>query len=233
MQCQNAQELFSDYIEGKLDRALNVSLENHLSDCGECHNEVEQLRLLWGSLDELPQEEPPAFFHENIMSRISQEQAKAEEASARRRAVWDWGALFRPRVLAYGAAALLFFLAFVEVVQTQRASLGPVGYIVSLFRPASKTASNLEVSQAQWVAKEQGGTLKLTVHAKGQGEATIAPVTFKVLGANDLVIYEGTTSGQAESQFEITLEKDPGSTLHLQEQHAGEESKSTPFQVTP
>ena len=118
MQCQQARELFSDYVAESMENALAVSLENHLGTCGACREEVAGLRRVWSALEQAPLIEPPMFLHENIMHRLDAARAEAEEAAARKRAVWDWRALFRPRALAYGAAAIVLMLAGVEAVTT-------------------------------------------------------------------------------------------------------------------
>src|SRR5579883_3258455 len=103
MQCAHARELFSDYIEGATDRALAVTLQTHIASCAQCRDEVEALQRVWQTLDALPVEEPPAFFHENLMHRVlATEDAASREAAAR--PVWDWRALFRPRSLAFASA---------------------------------------------------------------------------------------------------------------------------------
>lgn len=238
MQCNNAQELFSDYIESKIDRALTVSLENHLQGCPSCHLEVEQLRTLWGSLDELALVEPPAFFHENIMSRLAQEQAKVEETVARRRSFWDFGAILRPRATAYAAAALVLLFAGAEVVQTQRASLGPIGYVISLVRPASKPASNvaaLEIGQTNWSANTQstGGMLKITLRPNPGATSATGALTVRVLSATNTELYHGSAIASQESEIEIPLDKQPEGSLTLSVQPEGGDAVSTPFQITP
>lgn len=238
MQCKNAQELFSDYIESKIDRALTVSFENHLQGCPQCLKEVEQLRTMWGALDELPRAEPPAFFHENIMSRVAQEQAKVEEETTRRRTFWDFGAIFRPRATAFAAAALVLLLAGAEVVQTQRASLGPVGYIINAIRPASKAASTvsaLEVGQAHWTTGTQAntGTLKITLRPNPSATLVTGSLNVKVLTAGNVEIYHGTANASQESEIEIPLEKQPEGALTLSVQPDGGEATTSAFQITP
>lgn len=202
MHCQDAQELYSDYVEGKLERALTVSFENHLGACATCREEVEQFRLIWADLDSAPLAEPPAFFHENIMSRIAQEQAKSEEAVARKRGFWDWSALLRPRAFATGFAALVLVLAGAEVVQTQRASLGPVGWIFSLARPAPH-AIDLETQSAKWEANPQGGgTLTLELRAKA---GTVNVKAFR--GATEL--YSGAVSSSESAIVRVNLPSAP------------------------
>src|SRR5439155_22094021 len=103
MQCDHAQELFSDYVTGETDRALTVSIENHLAACKGCRETVEDLRQAWAMLDQMPVVEPPPLFHANLMSRLTEEQTEAEAAAKRPAVGWDWRGLFRPRALAFGA----------------------------------------------------------------------------------------------------------------------------------
>lgn len=234
MHCQDAQELYSDYVEGKLDRAMTVSFENHLADCGACRLEAEQFRALWGGLEALPLAEPPAFFHENIMSRIAQEQAKAEEASARKRSFWDWSALLRPRSFAMGFASLVLILAGMEVVQTQRASLGPVGWILSFVHPTAP-APALETSSAKWQADAQGGgTLTLELRAKPQANGDEGVVNVKLLqGASTL--YSGAVSSSKSVTVPVSLPKAPDAdelTLSISEP-GSENAKSVPLNIAP
>ncbi len=233
MHCQDAQELYSDYAEGKLDRALTVSFENHLSDCKTCHAEVEQFRSIWEGLAEMPLAEPPAFFHENIMSRIAQEQANAEESSARKRGFWDWSALLRPRSFAMGFAALVLMLAGAEVVQTQRASLGPVGWIVSLVHPAPATPA-LETQSAKWEADAQGGgTLTVELRAKAQANGQSGAVSVKLLQGTS-VLYSGAVSSSESAIVRVNLPKAPSNdelTLSISEP-GSESAKSVPLSVT-
>jgi hypothetical protein len=174
MQCQHARELFSDYVAEAIDSALAISLENHLSSCASCQEEVEGLRRVWATLEQAPLVETPAFFHENVMSRIEAARAEAEDAAARKRAFWDWRALFRPRTLAFGAAAAILLLACVEVVQqTRPAALGPLGVIIRWLQPAPTV--KLRVTDANWTPQAAGpvgsGALTVRLRAEGVGAA--------------------------------------------------------------
>jgi predicted anti-sigma-YlaC factor YlaD len=43
MQCDRAEEFFSDYMERTLDRPMTVALEAHLAACGRCRGDIEAL----------------------------------------------------------------------------------------------------------------------------------------------------------------------------------------------
>ncbi len=157
MQCENASNHFSDLISGDLEKPLAVSLENHIEACESCRETVAGLRRAWESLDSMPLVDPPEFFHENLMARVG---AEAQDRAAHRIS-WDWRAIFRPRSLAYAATALVVVLAGFEVVQSERASLGPLGMITSLLRPGAEGPA-LQVKRAEW--QPAGGVGQLVLH---------------------------------------------------------------------
>jgi hypothetical protein len=168
MQCQHACELLSDYVSGDLDRALMVSLENHLAGCAGCREQVDGLKRAWGALDRIQEVDPPPFFHENIMARMHAERAAAEEASLRTRAMWDWRLLFRPRALAVAAAVLIVLLAGAHVRQPAVGArfFDPLGWVLALFHPAAAPpAVGLQSGQAEWLPDPRGGGT-LVVHLK-------------------------------------------------------------------
>jgi hypothetical protein len=74
MQCERAEELFSDYIEGALDPAMRQVFEQHLSVCASCNIDVEQLRAVFGLLDEgLPEVATPPGFRAAVLNKIRQQ----------------------------------------------------------------------------------------------------------------------------------------------------------------
>ena len=52
----------SAYIDGELDASAAERLERHLSQCGRCRREMEQLSATVAALQELPAVEPPRSF---------------------------------------------------------------------------------------------------------------------------------------------------------------------------
>nr|AIA15055.1 Putative zinc-finger [uncultured bacterium] len=200
MQCLHAQELYSDYVSGTIENALAVSLENHLDICSECRDEVEGLRHVWAVLDHAALVDAPMFLHENIMSRIDAAAASVEEEAAAKRALWDWRSLFKPRSLAYAAAAVTLLFASVEVVQTQRASLGPISSLIHILRPAPAASTGLETLRADWTAGTEGsGTVAL--HMKAESDA--ATYRAQVIGYSAKA--EGTLETNKDTVISIPL----------------------------
>ncbi|MCS6775567.1 MAG: zf-HC2 domain-containing protein [Chloroherpetonaceae bacterium] len=208
MQCQTAQELFSDYIAQELDRAMTLSLEHHLSACPACRDEVAALRRTWQALDRMPRVDLPPYFHENLISRIVAEQARVEQEAAARRAAWDWRWLFRPRQLAFGAAALALVLASAEVIQTQRAALGPVGWVTSLFRhPSQQPHIRVEWAPENPADPARRGTLIVRWYA--MPATPDSGLTYSVLtGPQDTSVSTGVLF-QPDTDARIQLEQRP------------------------
>jgi hypothetical protein len=207
MQCDHAQELFSDYVTGEIDRALTVSIENHLSVCKDCRETVEDLRRAWAMLDQMPVVEPPPQFHANLMSRLAEAQVQAEVA--RPSAGWDWRTLFRPRALAFAATILILLMASAEVVQTQRAALGPLGWVMNLFRPAPNL---LQTARAEWIPDPMTGGGVLTVYLKAKPISVIAPTRYSYSLSLDTQHTE-TFVGDAVSKHEGEISSEKETTV--------------------
>ncbi len=166
-----AKELYSDYLTGDLDDALKVSVENHLAEDTDSRNEVDAMRRVWTQLDAMPRVDTPAYFHENIMSRLDAELAKETEQSAARKSVWDWRTLFRPRQLAVAATLLIVLLGGVEAIQSQHAALGPLGTIYRWLRPAPPVMPQI-MPRVEWKQNmTTGGTLLIGVRGVSQTQS--------------------------------------------------------------
>ena len=180
MQCEHAQELFSDYLTGEMDRALAVSMENHLAACAVCREEVAGLRRVWAALGEMPVADPPPLFHEELMRRLEAERAPADVVAMPRQKTWDWRALFRPRQLAIAATVLIFLLAGAEVYKAQRAELGPIGWILQSLHVSHAPRANtaFQAESAQWHPGPAGGTLVIRLRAPENADTN--GLTYKV-----------------------------------------------------
>jgi len=177
MKRDSAKELYSDYLTGDLDDALKVSVENHLAEDTDSRTEVDAMRRVWTQLDAMPRVDTPAYFHENIMSRLDAELARETEQSAARTAVWDWRTLFRPRQLAVAATLLIVLLGSVEAIQSQHAALGPLGTIYRWLRPAT-TVMPAITPRLEWKQNTTtGGTLVVSM----QGVSETQPVHYRVM----------------------------------------------------
>lgn len=213
MHCQQANELFSDYIEHALDPAMTVSVDNHLAACGSCREEVSALRSVWAHLDKMPLAEPPARLHAGIMDALDAH-LQAEQQTAKPRglgAAWNLRDLFRPRTLAYAATALVLALSSVELVQSQRAALGPLGMaacILHLQPNASDNAATLPAitaTHAEWLADASGGgTLVLALKADPDKASALEALTYHVQLASDNGTPEANSAPGIQGHFDTS-----------------------------
>lgn len=99
-------ELIGAYVLGILGPAERQEVEEHILKCDVCQAEVRELREMEAALDSVPPEaflEGPVEDGELLLQRTLR-QARAEEASARRRRSWAVGA-------GAAASAAVLFLA--------------------------------------------------------------------------------------------------------------------------
>ena len=217
MNCKNATELLSDYVSGQMDRALTVSLENHLATCDNCRKEADGLRWAWSLLDQTPVVDTPPFFHENLMSRIAAETEQAEAEAARKRALWDWKAWFRPRTMAYATACAVMLLATMGGLHAVHASFDPIGPILRLFvRPASPTLE-LQTNYYDWAPNAQGqGTLDIHLQAKPKADGSLNTLHYHLE-------LPGTMHGNpADTDANVTSDKETVVHIPLAAPPAGE-----------
>ena len=209
MQCQFAQELFSDHLSDSLDRAQKVSLENHLATCADCKEQVAGLRDVWAALDTLPVVEPPKFFHENIMDRIATEAAKEQEAAlASKSQGWDWRSLFRARSLAFGAAALVLLLGAFSVTQATHGGMFDISGWFAKSAPAAPLT--LQTATTAWKADENGGILTVTLRANPLPDNGVNKLNFTIKqGDTTLPKSAGVVASDRDTTVNIPLTTAP------------------------
>jgi hypothetical protein len=105
MQCDRAEEFFSDYLERTLDRPMTVAIESHLAGCVNCRDGVEALQSTFLALDSLPEVEPPADGAWRVMTAIRQQRAEQYEAQRQKAPTFlDWLRSLNPMSVAMGAS---------------------------------------------------------------------------------------------------------------------------------
>lgn len=107
MQCDRAQEFFSDYLERTLDRPMTVALEAHLAGCADCREEIEALQTTFYALEAVPEVEPPADGAWQVMAKIRNQRAdqlEAEREHERTPSFLEWLRALNPFSAAMGAS---------------------------------------------------------------------------------------------------------------------------------
>ena len=79
LDCEQAELLINEYLDGELDAETKAAVEAHLNRCDSCRQIYSQLRDICEAVSDC-REEVPAGLHKSIMSAV-----KAESRAARRR----------------------------------------------------------------------------------------------------------------------------------------------------
>lgn len=222
MQCQKAQELFSDYVDEKLDRAMHVSLENHIAGCGGCRETVSDLQRVWLMLDEMPSVEPSPFFHANLMDRIRMEEEKAQEAARKKQ--WDWRTLFQPRSLAWGGAALVLLLAGARLAHKSgavSAGLDPIGMALELFAPEPSMPAPVFPTPRPVVPKTEAALPKAESAAPVAPKPGVSAIPMETLKAEWF-------PGEQGGEIVLSLKAAPGETVHFDASYANPVASGEP-----
>ena len=62
--------MLQDFAEASLGEADRAVIESHVLECTRCHAEVEEWRVLFGTLAALPQFSPSVHFADNVMHHV-------------------------------------------------------------------------------------------------------------------------------------------------------------------
>jgi anti-sigma factor RsiW len=111
MQCDRAQEFFSDFLDQTIDRPLAVAVEAHLAECSGCRRELEALQSTCELLSAMPEVEPPADGAWQVMRELQKLRVEQWEAQrARTPSLLDRLRALNPLSVAMGAglATLVF-----------------------------------------------------------------------------------------------------------------------------
>jgi len=120
MNCESVREYFSDLVDGTVDQALQIAIDNHLRTCSGCADEYEGFKHAWNLLESIPWAETPAHLHGRIMTAIRE--LRPLEAPVRKSALrtW-WDKLTQPvpqrPVIGWSAAAMAAVVLFGIAVQ--------------------------------------------------------------------------------------------------------------------
>ncbi|MFQ5605744.1 MAG: anti-sigma factor family protein [bacterium] len=69
MKCQNVQEMLMSYLVGEASKEEKLAFEAHVSGCPACSGELQDLGLVWSSLDAWEEQPVPNHLEEEILSR--------------------------------------------------------------------------------------------------------------------------------------------------------------------
>jgi len=113
MECHQAQELFSEYIDKRLDSMTSAPLDAHLAVCAECRVRVEGLERMNKLFAAMLQVEPPLGFQTRVLAHVQEQAAKPK--------LWGWLSLpFQMGVPIQATAVVLVAVLAVFLYQQER-----------------------------------------------------------------------------------------------------------------
>ena len=172
MQCERAQEFFSDYLERTLDRPMTVAVEAHLAGCSGCREEIEALQTTFYALEAAPMVQPPADGMWQVKSRLAN--LRAEEYELQRHRQQSGG-----------------LLGWLRGLNPMRAAMG--AGLATLIVGGGVLATNLGIQNS--IIRFPGPTHQVVINpaatpaldiAYGQASATGTQVELKVTPASEI-----------------------------------------------
>jgi hypothetical protein len=130
MRCDKAQEIFSDNLEGTIERPMAIAFESHLAECPQCARDYSTFKTTWEMLETLPAVEPPPGFATDVIMAIEMQREAARRAQPRWQAIWN--NMFTTKVPArVFAAAVTVFLCSMVLLHTPLRGIVPAWVIPS------------------------------------------------------------------------------------------------------
>ena len=80
MNCQEVKEKLSCYIENDLPEGEKAAIQQHLSGCPSCREELDSLSKTINAVKQLPEIEAPAGFSTRVMARVREVEAKKTDS---------------------------------------------------------------------------------------------------------------------------------------------------------
>ena len=119
LQCPQAKQLFSPYLDGAVTGTEMLALQSHLSECAECQQEYESLRRTQQLLVQVRRPQAPADLGLKLRLAISREAAQARRPAfegLRVRLENAFGAFMVPATAGFLSALIIFGIAMVYFV---------------------------------------------------------------------------------------------------------------------
>lgn len=113
MECRQAQELFSEFLDKRLDSKTSALLNEHLAGCGECREQAARLERMNSLFAAMPQVEPPLGFQTRVLAHVQEQAAKPK--------LWGWLSLpFQMGIPMQATAVVLVAVLAVFLYQQER-----------------------------------------------------------------------------------------------------------------
>jgi len=121
MNCEKAKKLVPDYLMGFLEPKAVKEVEEHISKCEDCKQALEQLKVVWEKLGELPREDPEPSLRGRfyaMLERTKQEGKVRERVSVSNR-IESWISAWWPQKPAIQMGFSVVLLMFGVLIGSQ------------------------------------------------------------------------------------------------------------------
>lgn len=95
IECVEVQKNLSEYLDNELSDEYNSLIENHLTICSHCNNELENLKKLIESIENTQKPEPPSYLRTQFSELINKETTNYEEGMKQGHLKYSKRILFR------------------------------------------------------------------------------------------------------------------------------------------
>ena len=122
MNCEKINELIPDYISGNLDSKTRMHIENHLEECANCKQAINEVELVWSKLAEIPQEEPGPQVRTRFYSMLEEYRHEPDYTPAKvswNEKLSEWLEKFWPRRPVFQLGVAAAFMIFGIVIGLQ------------------------------------------------------------------------------------------------------------------
>jgi|YNPNPStandDraft_1061719.scaffolds.fasta_scaffold17559_2 anti-sigma factor RsiW len=162
MNCRRVANLISAYVDGELSGAEMLAIRRHLSECAECAEEYESIRLVKQAVSRLRAVVPRKDFVAAVASRLDEARLTPYQRFAARAAAFLQGKLspVAAALAAYGVALVLMTAGGIDDLTPQAAhsfaaALGSRANEVAFLREMNRPPADLGVSVPLVVAGER------------------------------------------------------------------------------
>ena len=116
MKHRHVLRMLNDYVDGLLVEKLKTAVEEHLRSCPSCREELDHVRTVRRTLDQLPSRAAPPGFLESVHRRLEKEQVPHSSVCKS----WGQGRVVLPAGVAAFATAAIALIVVLNVMEPRK-----------------------------------------------------------------------------------------------------------------
>ena len=179
MKCDQVHEAFLDYLDNKLDGNRKLRFEEHLSNCNNCKEDFEALKIYLSSVKRLNKVQAPSKLKEKIILKLNNPKTKLPKNGKTLKLIkYISGVAASILILFYFVAPESYFKpASFEVIYVERIENGGKGNEKSLTAPNSKAETiKRKIQELGTMVDDFGGSLTQKTINKSTGTSHLLQI---------------------------------------------------------